>query len=127
VTRSHHEPLELEDIFERDEAARRRKMADDVVEANKKRIEREDKAAAERKEAARRFAMKVNADQLCAEYRTAGVEPPRTDFDGVPTTSLSMLLLLGWRIECVSGQNRLVEPPPLPKRKRRDENDEQGS
>jgi hypothetical protein len=77
----------------------------------------EQEQAAKRKEAARLFSLKANRDQLLAEYREADVKPPASLIgeDGYPTTSLSLLLWMGWKIEESVGWRSLVPPPPAPK------------
>lgn len=51
-----------------------------------------------------------NARALVREYRRFGVEPPFTNGHGIPTTSLSLLLSNGWRVEEVGGKNVLLRP-----------------
>lgn len=83
------------------EEAKRRNEEIDRVES--------EKAAAERAEADRRT-RRQNAVMQLREYRHAGVEPPKVDDEGYPTTSLETLLSLGWRIEQARDGNVLVPP-----------------
>lgn len=126
MTRSFHEPVDPFDLFDREKAQEIVADREERRRQHEERVKREDEQAERQRQAATRRSFQINARQLVAEYAAAGVSPPRVDFDGVPTVSLSMLLSLGWRVECVSGENKLVEPPPIPAR-RRSSNAEQGS
>jgi hypothetical protein len=121
MPRHFSEPLELEDIFERDEAARRRTAAAEVARQHQLREEREAEAEAARREEARLFSLRVNAGQVMREYLSAGVEPVSVYENGTPTCSLSLLLSIGWTIREIDGHKTLIEPPPAVKRKTRED------
>ncbi len=109
--RSFNEPWEPEDIFDRAEAAERRARMDDIKERNAMIAAQDAAAEAERKESARLFSLRANADQIIEQYHAAGVEPVAVNDDGVPFFSLSMLLKNGWTIEEVNGIPKLIAPP----------------
>lgn len=50
-----------------------------------------------------------------AEYANLGVTPPYTNGNGVPTVSLGLLMQQGWRIEEISGMNKLIQPNGRPR------------
>lgn len=99
-------------FFDREEAQRLRQERTAMVQNG---IEREaannaaDKATASRVRAAN---LKANDDFLLREYQNAGVAPPMVTATGVPAVSLALLLRIGWTIEEVAGDRRLVKPPP---------------
>lgn len=128
MVRAFHEPREFDefDIFDHGEAVRRQNDRAETIRRGEERIARENAAAAQRKLESDARAMQYNRDQRLREYQTAGVRPLRTDFDGYPTCSLPFLLSLGWTIVEISGEKKLVEPPP-PKPQRPSGNNEQGT
>jgi hypothetical protein len=63
-----------------------------------------------RKQDATEHSFRSNALVAWAEYRAAGVEPPRLTADGVPAFSLSLLFVLGWTIEEIDGKRLLLKP-----------------
>jgi hypothetical protein len=107
------------DMFDREEAQRRRILADTV---------RERAAAIEAEEAAKQavakkrsteFTLRNRDDVLCEQYRAAGVNTVHTNSEGVPTASLSLLLSIGWTIQEMDGEKRLFLPSAPPARERR--------
>lgn len=65
-----------------------------------------------------------NEQQLLAQYREAGVEPPLVNAEGIPTVSLTLLLSMGWTIGDYLGERKLLRPfesiAPGPRRSRED-------
>lgn len=51
-----------------------------------------------------------HARSLLREYEAAGVAPPFTTEEGVPTVSLSMLLMIGWSVDVFGGVATLHRP-----------------
>lgn len=127
MRRDFHDPWEPEDIFDREEAARRRADREAAIARNNEIIEQEAAQEAQRKEDFRLFALRVNGDQVTAQYLAAGVEPLEVNDEGVPRTSLSLLLSIGWTIVEISGLKKLVAPPARPAPRRREDYHGEGS
>jgi hypothetical protein len=103
------------DMFDREDAQRRRVLAD-TVRDRAAAIEAEETAKqAVAKERSTEFTLRNRDDVLCDQYRAAGVEPVQVNSEGVPTASLALLLLIGWTIQDVDGEKRLFLPsmPPV--------------
>lgn len=106
---------DLDNLFDRDEAARRRQERAEMIETGQRRqalLDAQDVAAAAR---VKEFSLKANASFIAREYRAAGVAPPFVNGAGEPTCSLSFLLWEGWRVEDLGlGVRELVAPSPPP-------------
>lgn len=103
-----------------------RQRRDRIVAENEARQLQESKAAAEAKVRVDAMSARSNVGLLLNEYLVAGVEPPFTNGDGIPTVSLSMLRWQGWTVERVGEVNTLIMPmarPPVHPRKRREDYD----
>ena len=88
----------------------------------------DEKRRAELSERMRKQSLRFNAMLMLREWRAAGVVCPWLDGEGLPKTSLSMLLTLGWKIEDRMDGPVLVPPPkPVDDRKRETEIREMGS
>lgn len=97
-------------LFDREREQRRAAEREDFkrrmeVLAQQEREREEERAA--RADANKRAS---NVRALMAEYERAGVEPPFTNGDGVPTCSLSLLLQIGWSIEQLGDSVTLIQP-----------------
>lgn len=99
-----------DDLFEAEEAARRRRKREEMLEAHRIAQEAETKAEAIRKARATEVSLETNRRQLLRQYEAAGVEPPCVDASGTPLVSLQMLLNFGWSIERYLDGNVLVRP-----------------
>jgi hypothetical protein len=105
------------DIIERHakEAAERRLT--EAKERNAADKALEERQAMERKARARAFSLAANERLRLAEYAHYGVEPP----PAAPIT-IGLLFQLGWTIEDVLGERRLIPPDPeKPRRKARED------
>ena len=125
MPRSFHEPIDHDDIFERAEAEERRARMASVLARNEEIAKQDAEAAAIRKLAADELSARANASARLREFERHGVKPPI--IDGVETkSSLSLLMQLGWTIENLLGQNKLIAPPPAEPRprKRREDYDQ---
>ena len=105
---------DLDNLFDREEAERRRQDRAAMIESGKAM-----QAAIDAQEAAARLRAKegmLRATDIAIlrEYQHAGVEPIKVRGDGVPTCSLSLLLRLGWRIDEFNGAKTLIAPPAPP-------------
>jgi hypothetical protein len=123
--RDFSEPWEPEDIFDREEAARRRRVRDDMIVRNAAITAQEEAAEAARQAdlAARR--RQAGAEEIVGQYQAAGVKPLAVNADGVPLVSLSMLLSMGWTVVQFEGAATLVQPQHIaPPRKKRGDYDE---
>lgn len=102
-------PRELEqfEIENRELVERRRQEF--LVRAEKMKAD-EHAAEAKAKIARTAFSKNASARLRRREYEAAGVLPPHVDENGEPTCSLALLLTMGWRLECYSGENVLVKP-----------------
>lgn len=96
------------DIFERAETDERRARAEAARKDHEAFEQYERDQAALRKIAADATTRRSNESALLGEYRRAGVQPPFTNGAGIPTVSLSMLSRMGWKIEVLDGEMRLV-------------------
>lgn len=101
---------EPEDIFDRATAAEHRARIDAAKQDHAAFQKHEAEQAALRKESARQLSMRANASLLLAEYRAAGVAPPLTNVEGVPTVSLGMLAQMGWSIARLGDEAVLLRP-----------------
>lgn len=110
MPRDFSDPWEPEDIFDRQEAAERRARIDRVQAEHATMLKHDAKQAELRKIKAQDLSRRANESFLNHEYSSAGVTPPWTNGNGVPTVSLSLLKQMGWRVENYSGQATLVEP-----------------
>lgn len=107
---------DLDNLFDQDEAKRRREARAEMIENGRRREEMLNAQEARQRASAKESMLRASAAAIVREYEHAGVEPPKTNGDGVPTCSLSLLLDLGWRIENLGyGVKTLVAPPPPPK------------
>ena len=109
------------DLFEKEEAARRmahraelQRVADEEREKEEKQREVARAAALERKRIG-------DGQALLRQYHANGVEPISVDGDGFPTVSYSMLMKMGWSVEKLEGQNRLVGPQIVKQERQEDE------
>jgi hypothetical protein len=115
----YRDTFELEDIFDREEAQRRRVLAD-TVRARAAEIDAEETAKqAIAKARSTEFTLRNRNDVLCEQYRAAGVEPVHVNSEGVPTVSLTLILSIGWTIQEVDGEKRLFLPSAPPAREPR--------
>lgn len=111
MSRSYYGTGDLDDdLFEAEEAARRRRKREEMLEAHRIAQEVEAKAEAIRKARATEVSLETNRRQLLRQYEAAGVEPPSVDASGRPLVSLPMLLTLGWSIEHHLDGNVLARP-----------------
>ena len=99
-----------DDLFEVDEAKRRRRAREDALAANAEIAAAEARAEVVRRERATAVAMETNRRQVLREYEAAGVEPIAVDAAGKPVVSLSLLLSLGWTVERIGDRNVLARP-----------------
>lgn len=84
--------------------------------------ERQDaEAAAESKARVDATSRRAHVSALLGDYQEAGVLPPFTDADGVPTVSLALLKWQGWRIERDGHLVALLPPHSRPQPRRRDD------
>lgn len=102
---------DFDNLFDRDEAERRRAERAALIEAGRQRAADVEAIDAAAKERARQFTLSSNARNVLREYTAAGVAPLIVDGDGVPTCTLSLLLRLGWTVEGRSDGPVLVQPP----------------
>lgn len=122
-----------QDFFDHvDEEDRRARLA--AAEVRNEQVRAQDEQAeAARRASSKIFSTRANAAHLIEQYLAAGVDPPAVDARGVPTCSLSLLLMTGWRIEETelgggAVRRTLTKPPAIPPARRtRGRNDEQGS
>jgi hypothetical protein len=98
------------DMFDRDDAQRRRVLADTVRERAAAIEAEETEKQAVAKERSTEFTLRNRDDVLCEQYRAAGVNPVHVNSEGVPTASLTLLLSIGWTIHEVDGEKRLFLP-----------------
>ena len=102
---------DFDNLFDRDEAERRRAERAALIEAGRQRSVEIEAIEAAAKERARQFTLASNARNVLREYAAAGVAPPLIDAEGVPTCTLGLLLRLGWTVEGRSDGPVLVGPP----------------
>lgn len=99
-----------DDLFEADDVKRRQQKRAETKAALEAAATADAKRTAQLKERMDDRARETNRRQVIAEYQAAGVEPPSVDGNRKPTTSLSLLLRMGWKIENISGQPTLIRP-----------------
>lgn len=105
-----------DDLFDREEADRRRTARAAMVAAGEERARQTAEQDAAMAARTRDFTRRANGEALLKEYRGAGVAPLQVDGDGYPTTSLALLRKMGWRVEELEqGTKALIAPPPLPR------------
>jgi hypothetical protein len=63
------------------------------------------------------FSLETNERLRVAEYRAAGLEPQ-------PGVSLSMLMMLGWTVQEISGKKTLVRPKSKSKKSRKENSED---
>ena len=109
------------DLFEKEEAARRmahraelQRIADEERDKEEKQREVARSSALERKRIG-------DGQALLRQYHANGVEPISVDGDGFPTVSYSMLMRMGWSVEKLEGENRLVGPQIVKQERQEDE------
>lgn len=112
--RSRRDIDDLDNLFDRDQAAARRLEREQMIEAGKERTRQETARDAMVAARVRAFTQVSNGEAMLKEYRLAGVEPLRVNAEGHPTCSIALLLNVGWRIEDMAGEKVLVAPPPAP-------------
>lgn len=115
MPRDYYDPESRDDdLFEADELRRRQAKRAAVKESLELAKVAEAKQTAALKARMDERAQETNRRQVIAEYQAAGVEPPSVDGNGKPTTSLSLLLRMGWKIENISGRPTLLRPAWMP-------------
>lgn len=110
MNRPRRDPDDLDNLFDQDEAKRRREQraVDRTLAAERAvMLDKQDQILRER---ARAAFVGTSEAMILAEYRAAGVEPP-----GKTLVSLGTLRSIGWTIEEISGVRMLVAPPAQPK------------
>jgi hypothetical protein len=125
--REFSEPWKPEDIFDRQEAAARRARIDQAQTDHAALLKHDANQAVLRKIKADDTSRRANESFLKFEYSNAGLVPPWTDGNGIPTVSLSTLKWMGWKIENYSGQATLVAPLAGREHVRRRKEDYDGS
>lgn len=103
------EPDEF-DLFDKEEAARRIAHRAEMQRVADEEREKEEAARAQVRANWLEEKRKADGAELLRQYQTNGVEPLNVDADGFPTVSYSMLMRMGWAVEKLEGQNRLVGP-----------------
>lgn len=97
-----------DDLFDAEEAAARRRKREELLAANAEIAAAEAREEATRRRLIAERAIEANRRQVLREYEAAGVEPLAVDASGAPTTSLSLLLSLGWTVERIGDRNVLA-------------------
>lgn len=98
------------DLFAQLEEEHRAERLAKAKAANEAARVAEAKAAAEAKARVDATTQRANVSFRRAEFERAGVAPPFTDGAGNPTTSLSLLLQMGWEIKQLGEDRVLVRP-----------------
>lgn len=101
------------DLFDREEAARRMQLREEMQKKADAERAKEEEAAAVRRDRSTTFTRQANKAALLRQYELAGVTPPAVDADGCPTCSLTMLKSLGWSVEEVGDRMELIAPAHL--------------
>lgn len=113
--------LDEHDLFEKEEAARRMAHRAELQRvADEERKKEEDQRAIARAAALERKRV-GDGQALLRQYHANGVEPISVDGDGFPTVSYSMLMRMGWWVEKLEGENRLVGPQIVKQERQEDE------
>lgn len=111
MPRDYFEPTSYDDdLFDAEEAKRRKARREAAKAARDAMAETEAKAAVILKARIDERARETNRRQVIAEYQAAGVLPLQIGRDGRPTVSLSMLLRFGWEVREISGKPTLIAP-----------------
>ncbi len=106
---------DLDNLFDRDEAARRRQQRAEMIEAGQQRQAMMDAQEAAVAARVKESMIRTNASFIAREYSHAGVAPPFVNGAGEPICSLTLLLREGWKVEDLGqGVRALVAPPPPP-------------
>lgn len=106
---------DLDNLFDREEAEKLRAERAEMIESGKAREAMLQQQEATIRENGRKAMLRATDVAIIREYEHAGVAPLKTNADGVPTCSLSLLMRMGWRVEDGGrGERVLVAPPPLP-------------
>lgn len=108
MARDFHDDADYE-AMDRDRRADAQRRNDLVAE-------QEAREAAEIKVRVDARSVTTNERMRIAEYENAGVTPPYTNDNGVPTVTLGLLFQQGWRIEEINGLRTLVQPNGRPRR-----------
>lgn len=109
------------DLFEKEEAARRMAHRAELQRvADEERKKEEEQRAVTRAAALERKRI-TDGQALLRQYHANGVEPISVDGDGFPTVSYSMLMRMGWAVEKLEGENRLVGPQIVKQERQEDE------
>ena len=98
------------DLFEKEEAARRMVHRAEIQRSADEEREKEEEQRSVARAAALERKRIGDGQALLRQYHANGVEPISVDGDGFPTVSYSMLMKMGWSVEKLEGQNRLVGP-----------------
>lgn len=115
--------LDEHDLFEKEEAARRMAHRAELQRvSDEDRKKEEDQRAVARAAALERKRI-GDGQALLRQYHANGVEPLSVDGDGFPTVSYSMLMKMGWSVEKLEGENRLVGPQIVKQEMKNDRND----
>lgn len=96
-----------ENLFDREEAERRRRDRAAALAAGQERMRQEEALEVRMKDAVRHETADANRALLLADYERAGVAPP----EGRTLVSLTLLLSLGWRIETMPDGAKVLTAP----------------
>lgn len=127
--RDFSDPWEPEDIFDRQAAAELRDRMEASASQHAAQLKHDADMEALAKENGRLLSIRASGSVMMTEYARAGVQPLETNGKGVPLVSLPLLLWMGWTIEEISGERKLIRPHAREhqRKRREDYGHDQGS